>query len=356
MTKKLLLFVDTNIFLDFYRTEGDAGLSLLRHVESVADLLIMTDQVQMEFLKNRQRVIASALANIKPPTIPAFMPSYLADSKTAAALERNIDQVKKRIRVIKDRFARILKDPSRNDPVFRSFSRIVDNSFRNFNFASPDDKKRIFDLALQRHQRGFPPRKPDTNSMGDAINWEWILDTAKLMSSDVLIVSRDGDYGLVRDNAYHLNDWLFQEFKSRVSPKKKAELTPSISAALKRLDVRVTAAEEREEQNIIVQSLGRGTRLFPPFWPVVLKRMAEKAPKTCSNLMKAGEVLYGNDRIVISFPFYDIEFLQSLDTQGTRDLFQEIFKEMDYAPLKEVSFGGIPTDMLTLRDDIIECS
>ena len=59
----------------------------------------------MEFLNNRQKVIWSALGNVKAPIIPQFMPSYLADSNTAAALRKDIHRVKKRIQVIKERFA-----------------------------------------------------------------------------------------------------------------------------------------------------------------------------------------------------------------------------------------------------------
>jgi hypothetical protein len=152
--------------------------------------------------------------------------------------------------------------------VFKSFRKTVANSIRNFNFADRDKKKQIFDLASQRHQRGFPPRKPDSSSLGDAINWEWILDSAELLSSDVLIVSRDGDYGLLRQNECYMNDWLSEEFKNRVSPKRKAALTPSLTAALKSLGVKVTAAEEQEEQHIIDQS-GPPPR-YPPFWGLLL--------------------------------------------------------------------------------------
>ena len=49
---------------------------------------------------------------------------------------------------------------------------------------------------------------------------------------ELLIVSRDGDFGLQLNKNYYLNDWLNQEFKERVSMKRKAELTPSLAQAL----------------------------------------------------------------------------------------------------------------------------
>lgn len=63
--RKPLIFIDTNIFLDFYRVESEASLSLLRHVESVPEGLITTDQVEMEFPHNHQRVISIALQSLK---------------------------------------------------------------------------------------------------------------------------------------------------------------------------------------------------------------------------------------------------------------------------------------------------
>ena len=52
-----LLFVNTNIWLDFYRARTDAGLALLRRLDAIRDKLIMTHQVEMEFKKHRQEAI-----------------------------------------------------------------------------------------------------------------------------------------------------------------------------------------------------------------------------------------------------------------------------------------------------------
>ena len=56
-----LIFVDTNIYLDFYRVRGrDAGLSVLAQLGNYLDRLIVTSQVEMEFMKNRQAAILEA--------------------------------------------------------------------------------------------------------------------------------------------------------------------------------------------------------------------------------------------------------------------------------------------------------
>jgi len=158
MAKQPLLFVDTNIFLGFYRA-GGTGLTLLKHVESVSRLLVMTDQVEMEFLNNRQGVISSALADLKAPAIQLFTPAYLADTKPAAVIERNVKLIRKRIERMKEKFARILKDPNSNDPVFKSFKKIVAISSHNLKIAEAEKRKQIVDLAASTISAGLSSSK-----------------------------------------------------------------------------------------------------------------------------------------------------------------------------------------------------
>ncbi|MFN3545737.1 MAG: PIN-like domain-containing protein [Thiobacillus sp.] len=47
-----LLFIDTNIWLDFYRARNETGLALLNHAESVASKIIVTYQLESEFKRN----------------------------------------------------------------------------------------------------------------------------------------------------------------------------------------------------------------------------------------------------------------------------------------------------------------
>src|SRR5437763_1762209 len=73
----------------------------------------------------------------------------------------------------------------------------------------------IRNLARKRFALGYPPRKQNATSLGDSINWEWIVHCA-INSDDyhnVLIVSRDSDYGVNYEGEATLNDWLYREFK-----------------------------------------------------------------------------------------------------------------------------------------------
>ena len=61
-----LIFIDTNILLDFYRIRrSDVSLSFLKRIDDHHSDIVVGSQVEMEFKKNRQSVIIGNLADIK---------------------------------------------------------------------------------------------------------------------------------------------------------------------------------------------------------------------------------------------------------------------------------------------------
>jgi hypothetical protein len=70
-----LVFVDTNILLDFYGKGGESAERQLAALERHKDSLIIGEQVKMEYLKNRQKVIVEGQKNVKSPDKP-FVPPY----------------------------------------------------------------------------------------------------------------------------------------------------------------------------------------------------------------------------------------------------------------------------------------
>ena len=69
-TEKLdaLIFIDTNIFLDFYRIrKSNISMKYLEEIDKHKDLIITSSQVEMEFNKKRQSVILDSLSKAKKP-------------------------------------------------------------------------------------------------------------------------------------------------------------------------------------------------------------------------------------------------------------------------------------------------
>jgi predicted nucleic acid-binding protein len=241
------IFVDTNIFLDFYRGNNEASLSLLKKLENVKESIISTYQVEMEFKKNRQTVIQETLNNIKfDPKIS--LPAVFHDSATSKSLDNLKADAKKKLTIVEKRFLNILRSPSSTDVVFQTLEDIFHNPSEHVLTRDMDIRHKIKRLAWRRFILGYPPRKKNDTSTGDALNWEWLIQCGNTFPGKIIIVSRDGDFGTTIKNDSFLNDHLLQEYRERVGPRRRIQLTNKLSVALKELDVRVTKEEESAEK------------------------------------------------------------------------------------------------------------
>lgn len=247
-----LVFIDTNIMLDFYRMPGESVERQLQSLENHLGSIIVTEQVKMEYLKHRQAVIAEHMGRLPKPN-KHRLPMIVAGSQSAKMMEKAIDSALNKHKAVQKKIERILRDPTHHDPVYQSLNRIF-AADSPFNLKRPDKERfTIRAAARKRFALGYPPRKAADTSIGDAINWEWIIRCAKTSADnpDVLIVSRDSDYGITFGDEPILNDWLRAEFKARVSRKRKIELTNKLSTALKKLDEHVPPEDEQAEQQVL---------------------------------------------------------------------------------------------------------
>lgn len=252
-----LIFIDTNIFLDFYRIRNsNVSLKYLEEIEKHIDLIITSSQVEMEFKKNRQAVILESISEVKKINTNISVPAILSDSQAVEMILKSKQKIEAKQKILKNKIDRILKNPIYNDPVFKSLQKLFSNK-SDINL-SRENKTRftIRNLAKKRFLLGYPPRKKSDNSIGDAINWEWIIQCAETTGKHIIIVTRDSDFGCTYERESHLNDWLVQEFKQRISRKRKVILTDKLSTAFKLVEIPVTDEMIKEEEFVIKTSLG----------------------------------------------------------------------------------------------------
>jgi hypothetical protein len=247
---KKLLFVDTNIWLDFYRVRTEAGLVLLNHLDAIRDQLVMTYQVEMEFKKHRQEAILEGFKALQSPSA-VQRPGLFSDAKSAKALQKDLKNAEKRVNTLKQRMRRALDRPSVDDPVYKVCQRCFHKEDNLTLSRATKCKKQIRRLAFRRFISGYPPRKKNDTSIGDAFNWEWIIRCAIDHSAEIHIASRDSDYGVTFEGKSYINDQLLQEFKERVSKQRVIKLHTKLSDALKHFEVEITPEEETEENQII---------------------------------------------------------------------------------------------------------
>jgi integrase len=252
-----LIFIDTNIFLDFYRVRGDTGgLSILKHLKTHQNRIITTGQVEVEFKNNRQQIVVEALKNFKQPEwVSLSVPAFLDQVKATSALRKVRQTTDATVKRMQARIDRVLRTPAAHDPVYIAAQRL----FRADSPWNLDRTKkiryRIRSLARKRFALGYPPRKRNDLSLGDAINWEWMIQCAiDSHCKTLIIVSRDSDYGVRHPKTGPiLNDWLEKEFKERVSRQRKLILTDRLAEAFKLALVPVSAAETKAENELVTE-------------------------------------------------------------------------------------------------------
>jgi hypothetical protein len=250
-----LIFIDTNILLDFYRMRSsNVGLELLRLIEKHKDIVITGSQVEMEYKKNRQRVVLETLNAQKTPEFGGLTPpAFLADAQPAKMIAKAREQLKNQQAKLKERIASILDNPSLSDPVYQSLQRVFKNECA-YNLGRQQKQRfEIRNLARKRFVLGYPPRKQGDTSIGDAINWEWIISCANASGKHVILVTRDTDYGISYEKKYFLNDWLRQEFSERVNRKRKVILTDRLAEAFKLVQIQVSKQAVAEEVSLLSQ-------------------------------------------------------------------------------------------------------
>ena len=125
-------FIDTNIFLDFYRSQNETSLSLLKKLEGVKDRVICTYQVEMEFLKNRQNAIIDSSTE-SSLNIDARLPAVMDDSQLSTILKKQKKELEKRKKELQKRITNIIKSPSNYDPVYKSLESIFSSNNRSHN-------------------------------------------------------------------------------------------------------------------------------------------------------------------------------------------------------------------------------
>lgn len=121
----LLMFVDTNIFLQAY-AHPDVRVPLLEELMSISERIICSEQLAMEFMKNRQQKIRESLKSLKLelPTPPGFF----AGSSTLSDWEDHKQKTKAKFEQLKTSLNDAIEDPVKNDRVFAVVQNLVQKS------------------------------------------------------------------------------------------------------------------------------------------------------------------------------------------------------------------------------------
>ncbi len=284
---------------------------MLSKIDALHEITITTCQVEMEFKKNRQKVIGESVSNLKPPEYNLTTPAFLSGAATVKVIKTKMADVKKRVEQLKGRILSTLENPKTHDRIYQTTQRLFSNgNALNLRHETPEYRL-VWRKALRRFLEGRPPRKKEETSAGDSINWEWIVRCIEKTNRDVIIVSRDADYGLTLDGKGYTNNWLVDEVKDRVNQQRNLILVDRLSAALKLLDVKVTREEITSERAIIKSTVSQAPQI---------ERLIDDATHNLLDDDAISSLIAGTNALGWGCDTHDLENIQFKDGVWTADM------------------------------------
>ncbi|MBU3188745.1 PIN domain-containing protein [Clostridium bowmanii] len=248
------IFIDTNIFLDFYRANKET-LKVLDELKKYAKHIVFPLQVYGEYNRNRVEELEKILLNLKRiMKVGSYSTSIINDLDEFKELQKTKRLYEDNLKALIGKVQEMIDDPSK-DLIFNKVKDIFESD--GIMIISADNS--IIEKAKIRQLLGNPPGS-NKFCIGDEVIWECILFGVK---SDLVIISRDSTYS---QNAYIINE----EYK-QVTGRKILKITESITDALKSIgeqpNEEIVKIEKEQMDASKVNTMG-SKLCVPDYWNI----------------------------------------------------------------------------------------
>lgn len=184
----LHVFIDTNVFLNFYSFPEDKSSVLEALIKVLGPSKInlhLPKQVEDEFWRNRESKIHAAVLEFRNANLPTAVPNHMRGAETAAHYKDAIDAAESaRKKLVAHVLGlAVLGKLEIDTQVTEVFARAV----------KYPDSDQVLARAVARMHKGNPPGK--VGNIGDRYNWEMLLEQAP--NEDLYIITKDGDFSSV---------------------------------------------------------------------------------------------------------------------------------------------------------------
>lgn len=199
------LFIDTNIYLDFYHYTSETLEELKKLVvaiENKAIRLFLTPQVKNEFNRNREMKIADAIKRFSEQKLNNQFPQVCKEYEEFDNLKKSIREFEE----MKDKLLIKIHADIKNRSL--GADKIINELFSKAEELSWTTD--IVNISKMRMDLGNPPGK--NGSYGDAVNWEMLL--AGTPNEDLYFITDDKDF-ISKINEKDLDPYLEDEWKSK---------------------------------------------------------------------------------------------------------------------------------------------
>lgn len=211
------IFIDTNVFLDFYRAKKDT-LEVLRGLHQHSGSIVFPSLVYDEFLRNRVKIIEQVINSLRNEKPKYFTSAIVEGLEVFEDLKRSREEHKKYLDITISKLEEIQRD-SKQDDVFLELSKL----YKSEKIEIYEHDNSIIHKAQTRHLLGQPPGT-DKIKICDEVIWETILAR---IDDDIIIVSRDGTY---KEN----HQYLSHEYEKRTD-KNLLKITDKITVGIELL-------------------------------------------------------------------------------------------------------------------------
>lgn len=226
------IFIDTNIFLDFYRVNNrDSLIELSDEIVRYNRYLIGTEQSNDEFFRNRERIINEFIMILNKQINSLYDNNFISTLDCYREYSDDIKKANSSIKKMMDT-CKILIDEIDKDPVYKLYLNVTSEMYSRTDL--------IIDTAIKRKQIGNPPTSTK-NTCCDEIIWETLITNCK---DDLIIVSRDNTF---KDNY----SFLRNEYNKKTG--KKLVVVELISDAIRYNGQIPSEKFEDIENNLIVE-------------------------------------------------------------------------------------------------------
>lgn len=231
------LFIDTNIFLSFYHLTSE-DLEEIRKLAVLIDkgdiVLWLPQQVEEEYLRNRENKISDALKKLREQNFKGQYPAFCKDYDEYNKLKRKLEKYSKTYSKL---FSKITDDISSNS---LDADKAIKDLFERAKYIETTTD--LINAARNRVNIGNPPGK--NNSLGDAINWECLIENVP-QEEDLYLITDDKDFFSLLENESP-KDFLSSEWEKQ--KKSKVFIYKRLSQFFKEHYPHIKLASDLEKQ------------------------------------------------------------------------------------------------------------
>lgn len=203
------VFIDTNIFLDFYRLSEKDLKELEKLIDSIKKeevKLFLTKQVKQEFERKREDVFSQTFNKLSSAKEDEAFP-HIFELNNILKNYPEYSSVRK-AKVVLEKIKSQLIEKLQKDIIEKNLiaDKLIDDIFDK---SGVIDSDKYLEKAEKRIKFGNPPGKK--GGCGDAINWEVIIDLVP-EKKDLFLISCDSDFTSVMDGS-RIHPFLSDEWK-----------------------------------------------------------------------------------------------------------------------------------------------